>query len=98
MMAYAFGNDYAPVTSVETIEVGGQMNNYLTLRYRQNTSAEDIEIVAEISEDLRVWSGRTIVVSRFWQNDGIEVITVRNSVPLVHGNHQFVRLRILITD
>ena len=98
MMAYAFGNDYAPITSVETIDVGGQMNNYLILRYRQNTSAEDIEIVAEISEDLRVWSGRTIVVSRFWQNDGIEVITVRNSVPLVHGNHQFVRLRILITD
>ena len=97
-MAYAFGNDYAPITSVETIEVGGQMNNYLTLQYRQNTRAEDIEIVAEISEDLRVWSDRTIVVSRFWQNDGIEVITVRNSVPLVHDKHQFVRLKVLIND
>jgi hypothetical protein len=97
-MNYAYGGEFAPLIEVRALEVDGLVEDYLTISYRENGVAEDIEILAESSGDLANWSPIDVVeVSRTWQQDGTAEIVVRDLLPLPLNETRFVRLNISIT-
>ncbi len=96
-MTYAFGGEFAPIIEVRAVEVGGVVDDYLTLTYGQNGAATDVVIVPETSSDLANWSRLdTVEISRRWQDGGVAEIVVRDALPASADAERFVRLNISI--
>lgn len=93
---YAFGGAHSPLVEVRSIEVEGVEDDYLTFTYRRNAAAEDVTLRPEISDDLTSWAQgqRYELVSREWDENAGEVITIRESSPVKLGNDRFFRVRI----
>lgn len=68
-----------PVASVQSIEVGGSTDDYLTLTFHKSVEADGV-LTVEVSSDLANWSGDpslTDLVSSIDNGDGTETVTVR---------------------
>ena len=70
----------------------------LTLTFRRNTTAEDIEFFVEVSADLEDWETLdSAFVSSVPNNDGTETVTYRSLSDVALTNREFIRLRVLQT-
>lgn len=86
------------LTSVQSIEVGGAVRDYLTIRYQRHIIADDTELIPESSLDLVQWESgepHLIFVSEVNQGDGTSIITYRTGHPYdpVTSPHLFLRLK-----
>ncbi len=84
---------HAPTASIETLTVGPNTDDYLTIRFRRNKAADDLVFQPMISSDLDVWSPAGAVVSVVENGDGSETVTVRSPTP-VSGDRLFMLLQV----
>ena len=88
----------APVfdLTIQSIDVDGEVDNYLFLTFRKNLRA-DASLTVEVSSDLITWSPDHAMiepVSKADNSDGTATVTVRLARPIGQGQSQaFVRLR-----
>ena len=85
-----------PVASVQSIEVDGSTDNYLTLTFNENSGIRG-SLTVEVSTDLKNWSGDpslTEVVSRIDNGNETSTITVRIASPIgTDQDKTYLRLR-----
>jgi hypothetical protein len=88
----------APVfgLTIQSIDVDGEIDDYLFLTFRKNLRA-DASLTVEVSSDLITWSPDHAMiepVSKADNGDGTATVTVRLARPIGQGQSQaFVRLR-----
>jgi hypothetical protein len=88
----------APVfgLTIQSIDVDGEVDDYLFLTFRKNLRA-DASLTVEVSSDLITWSPDHAMiepVSKADNGDGTATVTVRLARPIGQGQSQaFVRLR-----
>jgi len=88
----------APVfgLTIQSIDVDGEVDDYLFLTFRKNLRA-DASLTVEVSSDLITWSPDHAMiepVSKADNGDGTATVTVRFARPIGQGQSQaFVRLR-----
>ena len=94
-MRYAYGGEFAPVIEVRSLTVDEQTDDYLSLTYRHNAAADDVAITVEFSNDLVEWSPLDVeLISRSWEAESVELIEVRDRLPLSGHDVRFLRLLI----
>ncbi|MFP6898466.1 MAG: lamin tail domain-containing protein [Roseibacillus sp.] len=85
-----------PSAAIQSIEVGGVVDDYLTLTFRQNLDA-DASVTVEVSLDLVTWSSDPALfdsVSAVYNGDGTATVTVRLADPVGSVQERiFLRLR-----
>ena len=81
-----------PTALLQTIEVGGQADDYLAITFTRLVDPPGVVAVAEFSGDLVDWSGAGVIVSRVGHDDGTETVTYRDALP-ASGDRRFVRVR-----
>jgi len=84
--------------AIRALVVGNVLDDYLTLTFRRDLSADDVELIPEISFDfIDWWNGDSVLVlaSEENQGDGTAFVTYRTAAPLDPAAHPqaFVRLR-----
>ena len=76
--------------------VGGS-GEYLTISYRRNLAADDVEFEVQIATDLAAWTSLgTEFVSSVSNNDGTENVTYRSTAELASIPREFIRLLVTI--
>jgi hypothetical protein len=83
-----------PGASVQPLDVGSVVDNYLVFELRRRLGADDVSIAPQISTDLAAWlSGppALVLATAINNNDGTETLTFRSGAPVEDGSHQFVR-------
>ena len=67
--------------------------SYLTLTYRQNMQAEDLEFMPQAADDLKEnsWTTGLEEIARTTDTD-CDVVTVRDTVPISSANQRFLRI------
>jgi hypothetical protein len=106
LLEYALGtNDSDPADiggnisgGIQSLEVGGAIDDYMTITHRRNLSADDAGLLPEGSVDLRTWFGGEAnfpLVSEINQGDGTALVTRRTLLPISAGTGSklFLRLR-----
>ena len=85
-----------PVASIETIQVEGIENPYLTIRFQREVAADSASYWIEFSADLVTWTAGGILVSQdhSGHNDGLVTELWRADLPRSSGDHYFTRLRV----
>ena len=82
-----------PTASVQTLNVGGQLDDYLALTYRRRRDAPNLVYTVQVSHDLVNWSISTQQVGNPVDNgDGTDSITVRDTQPIGASGRRFMRL------
>ncbi len=86
---------------VETeITTGSDGKKYLSLRYRRDPLAADVDLRVEVSADLNDWDwneGSDIVtlIEEILNNpNGTQTILERDTVPLDHAQRRFIRIKV----
>ncbi|MFT5410081.1 MAG: hypothetical protein ACI9NC_002808 [Verrucomicrobiales bacterium] len=85
-----------PKVSVEPLEVGNAIDDYLLIRIQRDLAAEDLIISAEISSDLINWeSGPTavILVDETANGDGTSTLTYRTTQAVDSESQIYIRAR-----
>ena len=83
--------------SIEPLEVAGNVDDYLVLRFARNLAADGVILRAELSGDLVNWqSGPTALVFQGRERLGPsrENLVFRSAVPGLSGNRLFARMRV----
>ena len=84
--------------AIQSLEVDDVLNDYLTITYQRNLSADDVIIVPQISYDLVTWlSGESefVFVAEAHQGDGTSLVTYRIANPYDPASARgFVRLSV----
>ena len=73
---------------IQSLKVSGAFNDYMTITYRRNLSADDVALLPEGSVDLRTWFGGEAnfpLVSEVNQGDGTTLVTRRTLLPFSAG-------------
>ena len=85
-----------PVASVQSIEVDGSTNDYLTLTFNENSGVRG-SLTVEVSTDLKNWSSDpslTKIVTRIDNGNDTSTITVRIASPIgTDQDKTYLRLR-----
>ena len=95
---YAFGtnpknNSYKPVIDYFIQELDG--NEYLAIQFTAAVTGNDVEIVGEISDELRSWSKSTVLSQISLSQDLLtKHITLRSTTPITIGTTEQIRLRV----
>jgi len=95
---YAFGtnpknNSYKPVIDYFILELDG--NEYLAIQFTAAVTGNDVEIVGEISGELRSWSKSTVLSQISLSQDLLtKHITLRSTTPITIGTTEQIRLRV----
>ena len=85
--------DKLPDAGVQSLNVMGQTNDYLTLTYRKRRDAPQLSYTVQVSNDLINWQPSTEQVGIPLDNgDGTDSITVRDIQPLGASLRRFIRL------
>jgi hypothetical protein len=99
LLEYAFGLD-PTVNSSSGLPVLDQIAEdgvaYLTLTFYRRRDASDVEFAAEFG-DLEAWTAEaavTISVSASPEDGTLEVVTMRDSVPMTDSSRRFGRVRV----
>jgi hypothetical protein len=102
LLEHALGGDPAaaeselvPAASVMNLEVEGTFDTYLTISARRALGADDVVLVAQISENLLDWSSapeRVVLVSEVPNADGTSTMTWRSARPIAEAPHEFLRM------
>jgi hypothetical protein len=81
--------------TIQSIEVGGTVNNYATVSFQMN-AADVSNYVVETSGDLNIWQTDAVSVSVIDHGDDISTATWRASTPIEPGDDEtfFFRVRI----
>ncbi|MCF7675861.1 MAG: CotH kinase family protein [Akkermansiaceae bacterium] len=85
--------------AIQSLEVAGSINDYMTFTHRLNLTADDVILDFEGSFDLMNWLGGDAwfpVVSEVNQGDGTSLLTHRTLLPFTPGANPnlFLRLRV----
>ena len=85
-----------PVASVQSLEVDGSTNDYLTLTFNEGTGIKG-SLTVEVSIDLQDWSSNsslTEVVSEIDNGNGTSTVTIRLASPIgADQDKTYLRLR-----
>jgi len=82
-----------PPATTQTLNVGGQLDDYLALTYRRRRDAPNLVYTVQVSHDLVNWSISTQQVGNPVDNgDGTDSITVRDTQPIGASGRRFMRL------
>ncbi len=74
----------------------GESSESLTISFRRNLLAEDVEIFVEVSSDLLAWNRmETAFVSAIGNGDGSERVTFRSLNSIGSQDREFIRLRVV---
>lgn len=85
--------DKLPDGGVQSLNVMGQTNDYLTLTYRKRRDAPQLSYTVQVGNDLINWQASTHQVGVPQDNgDGTDSITVRDLQPLGVSIRRFIRL------
>jgi hypothetical protein len=85
-----------PQVGSKTYNVLGVPGEYLTIEFRRDLGAEDLEYHVEFSSDFVTWTENGVFVDVDHHADGSTTEKWRSSVPMAPGNpHQFARVRIV---
>jgi hypothetical protein len=84
-----------PTVGIGTFDNGaGLSDDYPTISYRRNLSADDVIYDVEVSPDLESWSNQdTTLVSSSANGDGTETVTYRSNAPLGNLGREFFRIK-----
>ncbi len=104
LLEHAFGGDDSdpsntpfPKGSVEPLEVGGAIDEYLLIRIQRDLAAEDMIISAEICSDLINWeSGPTavVLVDETANDDGTSSLTFRSAQAVDSASEIYIRTHV----
>ena len=84
-----------PTATHQMINVGGAIDDYLTLSFRRQSAAGDLTYAVEISDDLNSWQpGVAALVSSTNHGDGTVTEVWRAAMPTGVAPRQFMRLRV----
>lgn len=73
----------------------GQFDEYLTLTYRRNLAADDLDFEVQVGSDLSAWDPLgTTPVSATANGDGTETVVWRSLTPVKNLVREFIRLRV----
>ena len=100
ILEYALGQDprFADrlgLPTVATIEINN--TEYLTLTYRRNKLATDIDYRVEVSNDLKEWdssTGSTVEIGVTNLDAETELVVIRDILPISSSPKRFMRLRV----
>ncbi len=102
LLEHALGGDpdtaepeLIPAASVMNLEVEGTFDAYLTISARRVLGADDVNLVAQISENLVDWSSapeRVVLVSEVPNADSTSTMTWRSARPIAEAPHEFLRM------
>jgi len=82
-------------SSFGSFDVGGMIDDYLTVSFTRNLAAADVTISVELSEDLQLWSMMDVeFVSSVNNGDGTTTETYRSATPAADVDRQFFRLNV----
>ena len=108
LLEYAFGSTLGDggsspealpaVGSTTLLDEFNLPQEYLTLSYRRNLAADDIDFEVQIGSDLKSWStlGVTLLSSTL-NGDGTETTTWRSTTPITDQTREFIRVRVTHT-
>ena len=82
-----------PDAQIMSIDVGGSIDDYLTIDIRRRSGADDVTIVAEVSTDLDDWEDTPVFIRSFTNGDGSETLRFRSATPVNDQTRQFIRAR-----
>ncbi len=103
LLEYAFGtierdggdSPEAAITTASSL-FGADNIESLTITFRRNILAEDVEIFVEVSSDLGVWNSMdTALVSATSNGDGTETVTYRSLNDISAEEDEFIRLKVV---
>jgi hypothetical protein len=83
--------------SVQSIDVGGTVDDYVTLTFQKNNEIEGATLSVEVSADLATWMvgpGLTEIIATIDNGDGTSMVTVRLAEPVSIQNAGPVYLRL----
>ena len=83
-----------PFQSVQAVNVGGVVSDYLTLTYTRAIGRDDANYSVEASADLGTWVLAIGVGSPTFNGNGTETLVYRYPNPKASDPRQFLRLRI----
>lgn len=82
--------------SMQADDGGGGIGDFLTVTFRRNLTADDLDFVVETSNDLASWNEPELVfVSSFPNGDGTASVTYRSSQVLGSTVKEFLRVRVI---
>jgi hypothetical protein len=85
-----------PSTAIHPFTVEDVTSDFMTLTFTRNAAADDVDLRAQVSEDLVTWTGDSegvfTVVSRVENANGTETITYRLNEPVSANETLFGRL------
>jgi hypothetical protein len=84
-----------PTVAVQNFTVNGVPGNYLTVTFRRNLLAEDLQVTVPFSTDLTNWNLVGVLANSVPNTDGTATQTWRSPVPISSGVKQFGRVRAL---
>ena len=101
LLEYAVGGDPRDpsdsnvfLPAVTSLEVDGQTDNYLVLRFPRLKGADDVRVSAQFSTDLISWTESGPVVDyQFNSSNPVELLMVRAPTP-IGSSPQFLRLQV----
>jgi len=75
----------------------GSTDEYLTLSYRQNLSADDVIYQVQVGSNLESWSELgTVLVFSTPNGDGTETVTYRSTTPIPEMMREFIRVKMAL--
>ncbi len=90
-LEYAF--DLNPqITDVTALPQVGLEGNFITLTYRKNLSATDLNYIVEESADLIGWGPASVTEEIVSETDGVRVIKAK--VPIENAQQKFLHLKV----
>ena len=87
--------DY-PQVSVEQLEVGSAIDDYLIIRIRRDLAVDDVVLSAEISADMINWESgpeSVVLVEETANGDGTSTLTFRSAQPVGSAAQAYIRAR-----
>ena len=101
LLEFALASDHTirsssdlPTAKIETIQVEGVDQDYLTLTFRHRPGATDINYVVEFSDNLGVWNANGVFVGSAPAGEGVTLETWRSATPVTGKEQHFGRLRV----
>ncbi len=85
-----------PIAGSDSFDNGvGGSDEYLTISFRRNLSADDVIYEVQTSAALEGWSSAGVVyVSAIANGDGTETVTYRSGSPISGSTSEFIRLSV----
>lgn len=93
---HAFSSTSAPIVKIETLNVGGSPNSYLTLTFRRLFDPADVTYTVQFATALASWSANGVLNSSTNHGDDTVTEVWRSNAPVSTPEH-FARLQIGIT-